>query len=76
MGIVTFFEDIDYHGNSRTIDIGDTKYPKILLYEDPDKPIVIRSIKNYTNNEYIVALFYNYIAHGLLGEFFLYIESN
>ena len=36
---------------------------------------MIRSIKNYTNNEYIVALFYNYISYGL-GEFFLLIESD
>lgn len=75
MGSVTFWEGIGYGGNSRTIDIGDTTHPKILVYENPDKPIVIRSIKNYTNNEYIVALFYNYISYGL-GEFVLLIESD
>ena len=75
MGSVTFWEGIGYGGNSRTIDIGDTTHPKILVYENPDKPIVIRSIKNYTNNEYIVALFYNYISYGL-GQFVLLIESD
>ena len=75
MRSVTFWEGIGYGGNSRTIDIGDTTHPKILVYENPDKPIVIRSIKNYTNNEYIVALFYNYISYGL-GQFVLLIESD
>ena len=68
MGSVTFWEGIDYTGNSKTIRIKDKTHSKILLYENAVEPIVIRSIKNYTNNEYIVALFYNYISYGL-GEF-------
>jgi hypothetical protein len=50
MESVTFYQDTDLTGNSRTYPITNTTHSKILLYEDPDKPIVIRSIKNNTNN--------------------------
>ena len=56
MGIVTFFEDIDYNGNSRTIDIGDRSAYQILLYKNTETPITIRSIQNHTN--YIITLYY------------------
>ena len=75
MGSVTFYEDTAFDGNSTTYIIKDKTYSKILLYEDAVKPIVIRSIKNYTNNEYIVALYYKY-WHNAFGRLKLYIESD
>lgn len=75
MGSVTFWEGIDYTGNSKTIRIKDTTHSKILLYENAVEPIVIRSIKNYTNNKYIVALYYKYGSDAFGGPV-LYIESD
>lgn len=56
MGSVTFYEDTDLTGNGSTFEIGDRTDYQILLYNDPTKPIVIRSIENTTN--YFVILYY------------------
>jgi hypothetical protein len=58
MGSVTFYEGIDYTGNSRTYNIEDTSFYNILLYEDANTPIKIRSIKNNTDNKYYISLYY------------------
>ena len=58
MGSVTFHDKIDYTGNSRTYNITDTSYDQILIYNDKLTSITLRSIRNFTDNNYIVVLYY------------------
>ena len=74
MKSVTFYEDIDYNGNSRTYDIGVANDYQILLYEDANTPLEIRSIKNNTSDYFIVLNYRN--NNNPFGGNFFYINDN
>ena len=73
MGSVTFYERTGYTGTRRTYNLYDDTVDQILLYKNPTKPIVIRSIINKTN--YFITLYYKKDSNAFGGNY-IYIKEN
>ena len=73
MGSVTFYERTGYTGTRRTYNLNDDTADQILLYKDPKKPIVIRSIENKTT--YFITLYYKKDDNAFGGNY-IYIKES
>ena len=73
MGEVTFFEKAGFKGKRRTCNIDNEDFYQILLYENAEEPILIRSIQNNTN--YFVTLYYKKDSDAFGGNY-IYIKEN
>ena len=73
MGEVTFFEKVGHRGKRRTYDIDNEDFYQILLYENAEEPILIRSIINKTN--YFISLYYKKDSNAFGGSY-IYIKQH
>ena len=73
MGEVTLFEKVGHSGKRRTYDIDNEDFYQILLYENAEKPILIRSIINKTN--YFITLYYKKDSNAFGGSY-IYIKQH
>ena len=73
MGSVTFYEDTGLTGNGITFEIGYITDYQILLYNNTETPITIRSIENNTN--YFITLYYKKDDNAFGGKY-IYIKES
>ena len=73
MGSVTFYEDTGLTGNGITFEIGYITDYQILLYNNTETPITIRSIENNTN--YFITLYYKKDDNAFGGNY-IYIKES